>query len=268
MANNHNFFADGILIHNCQHDAASSMAHIHSAINPRWVLGLTATPFRADRANLCFDRIIRDTGIHSLIADDYLSEFDHFTIPNWNPEDLAEFYCSDSERWGKSIFFFHTLNDCYGLQELLLRKGIRSEVVTGSSDKDNQLAAFQRGEVDVVINAMILTEGFNCPAVKTVWIRPSMRGPTIQMAGRALRKFAGLPVKQIVQCKQTPWPFVKTAPCRQQYLWQAGGWRSLQPNPLLNLANTNARRAVATSNIQLPAFLKKSQQKRQRPLRF
>jgi superfamily II DNA or RNA helicase len=113
---------------------------------------------------------------------------------------------------------------------------------------------------------MVLTEGFDDPSLQTVWIRPSAKGPTIQMAGRALRKFDGIPVKQIVQCQQTPHPFPKTAMCRQQYLWQSNEWRSLKVNPLLNLCNANVRRAIARTEVALPKFLKQGEDRRRRRL--
>ena len=53
---------------------------------------------------------------------------------------------------------------------------------------------------------MVLTEGFDDPTLQTVWVRPSGRGPTIQMAGRVLRKCGDM-VKQIVQCRETRHPF-------------------------------------------------------------
>ncbi len=214
VAQNHNFFADGILIHNCQHDAASSMAHIHNVIQPKWSLALTATPFRTDSVKLCFDKVVKDAGIHSLIQDGYLSQFDHYTIPKWDVPLLADFYCAEPQRWGKSIFFFHTQDECRQLHRLLQNRGITSDIVTGSSDRETQLAAFRSGQTQVLINCMVLTEGFDDPSLQTVWIRPSAKGPTMQMAGRALRKFDGLPVKQIVQCQNTPHPFLKTATAR------------------------------------------------------
>ncbi|WP_339912408.1 DEAD/DEAH box helicase [Symmachiella dynata] len=269
VAQNHNFFADGILIHNCQHDAASSMAHIHNLIQPKWILGLTATPFRTDSVKLCFDKVVKDAGIHSLIQDGYLSQFDHYTIPKWDVPLLAEFYCGEPQRWGKSIFFFHTQNECRQLDRLLRSRGIASDVVTGSSDRDAQLAAFRSGQTQVLINCMVLTEGFDDPSLQTVWIRASAKGPTIQMAGRALRKFDGLPVKQIVQCQNTPHPFLKTATARQQFLWQCGEWRSLRVNPKLNLCNANVRRAIAQTEVELPKFLKRDEgRRRRRVVRF
>jgi superfamily II DNA or RNA helicase len=240
------------------------MAHLHNVIQPKWILGLTATPFRTDRVQLCFDKVVKDAGIHQLIQDGYLSAFDHYTIPKWDVRQLAGFYSAEPERWGKSIFFFHTLGECFALHELLKHRGIVSDVVTGSSDRDQQLASFRRGDVQVLINCMVLTEGFDDPSLQTVWIRPSAKGPTIQMAGRALRKFDGIPVKQIVQCQQTPHPFPKTAMCRQQYLWQSNEWRSLKVNPLLNLCNANVRRAIARTEVVLPKFLKQGDDRRRR----
>lgn len=165
VANNHNFFADGILIHNCQHDAASSCAHLHNIIKPKWILGLTATPFRCDRVQLCFDFVVKDAGIHQLIQDGYLSQYDHYTVPKWDVQQLADHYCADPHRWGKSIFFFHTLDECFALNESLQSRGVQSDVVTGNSDRDSQLAAFRRSELQVLINCMVLTEGFDDPSL-------------------------------------------------------------------------------------------------------
>ncbi len=38
---------------------------MHAKMKPKYVLGLSATPFRSDRAKLCFQEVVRDIGIHS-----------------------------------------------------------------------------------------------------------------------------------------------------------------------------------------------------------
>jgi len=253
---------DLLIIDEAQHDAANSCAHLHNVIKPKWILGLTATPFRTDRVKLCFDRVVKDCGIHQLIQDGYLSQYDHYTIPRWDAESLADFYCREPERWGKSIFFFQTVADCFTFHRLLQSRGITSDVVTGDSDRETQLAAFRRGDIQVLANCLVLTEGYDEPTLQTAWVRPSMKGPTIQMAGRALRKCDGLPVKQIVQCRQTKHPFVKTASPRQQFLWHPDGWRSLKVNPKLELCNHNTCRAIARTVVELPPFLSRKQERR------
>ena len=245
------------------HAAANSCVHLQNVIRPRWILGLTATPFRTDRVKLCFDAVVRDAGIHQLIQDGYLSPYEHYTIPEWEPSQLADFYCADPERWGKSIVYFHSVEECVRLHAMLRARGIASDVVTGSTDRESQLAAFRAGKLRVLVNCMVLAEGFDDPSLRTVWVRPSGKGPTIQMAGRVLRPF-GDTIKQIVQCRQTRHPFTKTARPRRSFLWHGDQWRSLEINPRINLCHQNTRWAVARTPVELPKFL---QRKRTRPRR-
>jgi superfamily II DNA or RNA helicase len=253
---------DLLVVDEAQHDAAQSMAFLHQRIRPRFILGLSATPFRADRVKVCFDTVIKDAGIQTLIQDGYLSPYHHYTIPRHTPESIVEFYLRDRPRWGKSILYFHTLQQCHAADSLLRAAGVRCEVVTGDSDREAQLEAFRAGELDVLINCMMLSEGFDCPELKTVFCRPSCKGVTIQMAGRVLRKHPDLPYKQIVQCTKTRWPFLRTAAAALQYVWGDGEWRSLQANPFINQVNGRALQALAQSTAQLPAYLTRHQPRR------
>lgn len=250
---------DLLVVDEAQHDAANSMAHLHSVVRPTFILGLSATPFRADKMKLCFDKVIRDAGIRQLIADGYLSKFDHFTIPSYTPQAVAETYLRERSRWGQTIVYLHTLDQCNELQHVLRAAGVVTEVVTGASDREVQLAAFEAGMVEVLINCMVLAEGFDCPSLKTVFCRPSTKGVTVQMCGRALRPFAALPIKQIVQCEKTPWPMVRTAEARAQYIWSAEGWKSLSVNPLIETVSMRVLRAIASNPVDLPEYVKKRQ---------
>ena len=254
---NHNFFANDVLVHNCQHDAASSMSHLHNQIEPDFILGMTATPFRTDRMKLCFNSIIKDVGIHQLIQDGFLSPYHHYTIPEWTPLEVANHYCADPERWGKSIFFFVNLGECDELAAIFRERGVNHEVVKGGQPKitEESLERFESGETRCLINCMVLTEGFNCPSLKTAWVRPSSKGPTMQMSGRAFRIHSDTPFKQIVQSRQTRWPFIRTAMPAQQMLWQDESWRSLTVNPRLNDINANARLAIAKTEVELPKYI-------------
>ncbi|MFO7902988.1 MAG: DEAD/DEAH box helicase family protein, partial [Pirellulaceae bacterium] len=51
------------------HAAANSCVHLHNVIRPRWILGLTATPFLTDRVKLCFDAVVRDVPIEAMCAN-------------------------------------------------------------------------------------------------------------------------------------------------------------------------------------------------------
>jgi superfamily II DNA or RNA helicase len=246
---------DMLIVDEAQHDAAHSMAALHQRIRPRFILGLSATPFRADRVKLCFDTVIKDAGIASLIQDGYLSPYHHYTLPRYDPETVATAFLRDKARWGKSLFSFHTLRECAVAERLLREGGVRVEVVSGDSDREAQLEAFRTGKVDVLVNCLLLSEGFNCPELKTVFCRPACKSVTIQLAGRVLRQHPSLAHKQIVQCPRTRWPFPRTASPAVQYTWTANEWRSLAVNPHITQVNARMLQALARTNVSLPAFV-------------
>jgi superfamily II DNA or RNA helicase len=254
---------DLLVVDEAQHDAAGSMAHLHNIIRPRFILGLSATPFRADRVKLCFDTVLRDAGIAPLIRDGYLSRYHHYTIPAYTPGAVADLYAREPGRWGKSILYFHTLRQCAEAQAALEAHGIPSDVVTGDSDREAQIDAFRAGRLAVLINCLVLGEGFDCPDLQTVFCRPSSKGVTIQMCGRVLRRCANLPFKQIVQCQKTRWPFPRTAAAAQQYTQVDGDWRSLEVNPHINALNCAMLHALARIEVRLPTCLQKHRPSRQ-----
>jgi superfamily II DNA or RNA helicase len=244
-----------LVIDECHHDATASMSHLYNIIQPNYVLGLSATPYRADKMALCFEKVIKDVGIHQLISTGYLSKFDHYTIDSWEPKIVIERYIAEPERWGKSVMFFKNLNQCYLAAQLLSSKGYLSEVVTGSSDTESQIKKFSDGKVQILINCMKLTEGFDCPSIKTVWVRNSGKGTTVQMAGRVFRIHKNTPIKQVVQGVNTSHPITKTANARMQYRWQQDRWISLTVNPLIELMAHNARMAIARTDVNMPCFI-------------
>lgn len=244
-----------IVADEAQHDACNSMAHLHNMIEPDYILGLSATPFRVDRVKLCFDKVIKDAGIHQLVQDGYLSKFDHYSIDSWTPESVAETYLREPSRWGKSIMYFNNLEKCHQCAVLLRGQGVAVEVVTGDSDVDEQIELFRKGHVQVLVNCMKLTEGFDCPDLQTAFVRDSVKGPTMQMAGRVFRLHQDLPYKQVVQSKNTKWPMIRTAMPVQQYLRQGDAWVSLTVNPKLNAINQAARLAISQTNVELPKML-------------
>lgn len=255
---------DMLVVDEAQHDAASTMANLHCTVKPKKVLGLTATPYRTDRVKLCFDKVITDAGIHQLIQDGYLSRYRHFTIPDYTPESVARFYVAEPSRWGKSLVFFHRLEDCLNCLQRLEDAGIVCDVVTASTNRERQLKAFERGGIQVLLNMMVLTEGFDCPSLQTVFCRPSGRGPTTQMCGRVFRKYPELPMKQIVQCSRAAHPFIRTAMADEQYIWSdTAGWQSLKVNEQLESITQAARMAVASARVEeLPKIIRQHRTRR------
>jgi hypothetical protein len=97
----------------------------------------------------------------------------------------------------------------------------------------------------------------NCPSLQTVFCRDSGKGVTMQMCGRAFRKWPGIKIKNVVQSKNTKWPFVKTADPEMQYLWQKNSWRGLKLNEEIGLMQQNILWKLARTSVILPDVLNK-----------
>jgi len=271
-----------MIVDECQHDAASSMASLHSLIRPDWILGLTATPFRTDRMKLCFDKVVKDAGIHRLIQDGYLSEFAHYNIEEWTPENVAWHYCEEPDKWGLSVVFFHKWEDVVKFESLVKKRErevmeklrrlrpdlplanglVRTVRGGGSSDeRDELLDKFRKGNIAVLANCMVLTEGFDAPNLETAFVRDSEKGPTIQMAGRAFRLHPQrgtderFKIKNVVQSKMSSWSMQKTATAKYQYIWQEGEWRSLTINPNINKISLMTRKVICDTQVTMPKFI-------------
>lgn len=124
---------------------------------------------------------------------------------------IAEAYVRNRKKYGKTIIFAERWHQCEFLCEVLRRRGVRADAVYCHVDASEAAAAgrnmrakghngkvlesFKKGELDVIINVKMLTEGTDVPSVNTVFLtrETTSRILATQMAGRALRgpKFGG-----------------------------------------------------------------------------
>ena len=96
----------------------------------------------------------------------------------------------------KAIIFTPTVETAYEFAEAFNEGGIRAGVVHGElpiEERRGILERFHEGELQVVANCAVLTEGFDEPSVDCVIIaRPTKsRGMYVQMVGRGTRLFPG-----------------------------------------------------------------------------
>lgn len=258
---------DVLVIDEAHHDGALSMATLHGVIDPSIVIGLTATPFRRDRVKLCFEKSIRSCSIQRLVDDGYLSPYRHFTAPDWRPEEVARLYAAERERWGQSLIFFQRKSEAERCEAALGRAKVRAELVSGTSDREEQIDAFHAGKVDVLISMNVLTEGFDCPALQTVFCRPSSRLPTVQMCGRVFRKHDAIPVKQVVQPRETGMPLTRLVRPEEQWVLTESGWRSLGATRELDAEIEAMRRRLATIKVEMPLLITRAKRRSRRIVR-
>lgn len=253
-----------MVVDECQHDASKTASILHEIIRPDIIVGLTATPYRTDRAQLCFQKVVRDAGIHQLIREGYLAEFKQWILDcDWTPENIARTYLEDPEKWGKSVAYFLTIEEAKQCSELLRSGGVRAEYIVGDSPREDILQAFENGELDILTNVAVLTEGFDSPTLKTSFVRPSSKAPTVQMAGRAFRKHSTKPFANIVQNRDTKYPFTKHARAMDQFIQDHGKWRSIMAKNLNNVLKEQIHKVV-TAKVEIPEFVLKARGKMKR----
>jgi superfamily II DNA or RNA helicase len=248
---------DVLIEDEAQHSASETSTTLFRTIKPKAYVSMTATPFRTDRMKLCFSKVIHDAGIRQLIDSGWLAPFHQYVFDeDWTPQNVAGLYLADPQRWGKTVMYFLTLAECNRCAQLLAAGGIRCEVVSGDSDQEEQIEAFHKDAVQVLLNVVVLTEGFDAPRLKTVFVRPGSKGPTIQMAGRCFRKHPDKPFAQIVQNSTTDWPFAKIASPEAKFVLEDGIWRTREAvDEKIRVAHANTLLAIPDIPTTMPKYL-------------
>lgn len=114
---------------------------------------------------------------------------------------IVDVYKKNKETYGKTIVFAVNITHAIALAGLFKKNGIKADyivsgvkdMVTGvtlsAADNERKLEQYRDGDLDVLINVNILTEGVDIPQTKTVFLaRPTVSTIMMtQMVGRALR---------------------------------------------------------------------------------
>lgn len=115
-------------------------------------------------------------------------------------EVIAEAYAEHARRedgtFRRGILFAPTVSSARTFAEALNAVGIPTETITGETSKEDRELAykkFRNGDLTVLSNCMVLTEGFDAPHAEVAVIaRPTQSAPLYtQMVGRVLRPFPG-----------------------------------------------------------------------------
>ena len=214
--------ADLIVVDEAHHVRAESYRKIIEAYPDAIVIGLTATPCRADGRGLgaAFEVIVSCPPVADLITRGYLvqsriyapSEPDLAGITvargDYVEREVAE-RVDHAKLIGDIVTHWHRLGErrrtvvfACGVQHSLhvrdefRRAGVMADHIDGATpteERDRILAQLASGSVDVVCNAMVLTEGWDCPEVGCLILaRPTRNlGLYRQMVGRVLRPAPG-----------------------------------------------------------------------------
>ena len=212
-------YYDTIIIDEAHHAISDGYLRVLDHFPGARVLGVTATPDRGDMRNLgsLFQSLAYEYTLPQAIKEGYLCPIKALTIPlnldirgvgvqsgDFKPGELgtaldpyleqiaAEManYCRDR----KTVVFLPLIKTSRKFCEILNRHGFRAAEVNGeSTDREEVLRDFDAGRYNVLCNAMLLTEGWDCPSVDCIIVlRPTkVRALYAQMVGRGTRLHPG-----------------------------------------------------------------------------
>lgn len=155
----------------------------------------------------------------------------------------------------KTIVFCATVDHARHVADAFGRAGVPSGVVTGEDDAAERAAtirALARGDIQVVVNVMTLTEGFDEPTIGCVMLlRPSaFRSLVIQIIGRGLRLVPGK-----VDCKILDFGASLTSMGGLESVLEIGGARRARepgPPPMKPCGSEKCRRAIPLHARECP----------------
>src|SRR5215469_6847802 len=214
--------ADLVVVDECHHATAKTWRAIIDAYPNAIILGLTATPCRGDGRGLgeIFETMIQCPQVAELIDLGHLVRSRVYapSAPDLKGVDVSNGDYAESQladrmdktelvadivatwhRYGerrRTVCFATGVGHSIHLRDQFIASGVRAEHIDGLTPKDERDASLERlasGELELVTNCMVLTEGWNMPEVGCcILARPTWKmGLYRQMIGRVLRPAPG-----------------------------------------------------------------------------
>ena len=217
---------DFIIIDEAHHAIANSYQKLWKFCPNSKKLGVTATPWRMNNSGFAqiFDAYIPSMSIKEFIQKGWLAAYQYYSIPSDSEiiksiESIRDFDIEGDYKSSVLTQVFDTskiraqLYNSYA-KNALGKKGIiysisrehsehicsqyRSHNIaienidseTPAKTRENIIKAFKNGEIDIIVNVDIFSEGFDCPDIEFIQLARPTKSLVkyIQQVGRGLRK--------------------------------------------------------------------------------
>ena len=216
---------DYIVIDEFHHAAANTYRKVISHFQPKFLLGLTATPNRTDAADLlvlCGDNLVYECNLIRGINLSLLSNFHYRAIKDvadyehipWSKGKFNEALLSAAleteqraqqvyDEWSKldgharrTLAFCCSIAHAEYMSKYFAEQGVAALAIHSGSSTNNRLTAIEKladGSLQVLFSVDLFNEGLDVPAVDIVLMLRPTESPIIffQQLGRGLRKFEG-----------------------------------------------------------------------------
>ena len=223
------FIPSLVVIDEAHHALAKTYKMMWDAWPDARFLGLTATPCRLNGKGFTdlFDVLVQSWDIPTFIKEKWLSTYDFVSIKSdgvtqrlidslqkrgadgdyqnkemdmlLNKRPSIERLYQSFEEYGKDrkgIVYAINISHAKKIMELYQEHGIKAVAIdskTPAAERQADIEAFKNGDIQVLVNVDIFSEGFDCPDVEFVQLaRPTLSlAKYLQMVGRGLRVAKG-----------------------------------------------------------------------------
>jgi superfamily II DNA or RNA helicase len=220
-----------VIIDEAHHLPASSFDKFISSVNPAILLGLTATPERADGKSLNQYFDARPDGspavtlrLWDALDQELLAPFEYYathdnidlTSIQWKQKNIdiqldniisaseirarsalqaVETYVSDLQKL-KAIGFCISVRHAEFMADYFEKKGLPSKAITGQhtqAERDHAINELKQGRLKVIFTCDLFNEGVDIPEVNTLLLLRPTQSPVVfqQQIGRGLRLARG-----------------------------------------------------------------------------
>lgn len=216
-------FFNVVIIDECHHAGAETYNFVINELNPDYLLGMTATPFRTDDKEIrdIFGNPVYSMDIIKGMKHGYLAKVDYrifsdnidwdfisshsqksLSIKNLNkqlflPQRDEEVVATIKQVWtregsNRAIIFCSGIEHCKQIEQLLLSYGMKARGLYSGMDlwqRESYLREFRQGSIKILVSVDILNEGIDVPEVDlVVFLRVThSRIIFLQQLGRGLR---------------------------------------------------------------------------------
>lgn len=227
VADNHNYFANGFLVHNCHHAVAGQWRNVTDRNPNAFLLGLTATPERLDGKGLgiesggVYEKLVLGPSVKSLIERGYLSQPRVFVPPinfddsalrtiagDYDVKQMSEMLDQPQiigdciRHYSKicpnmpAIAFCSTIEHARHTAEQFCNAGFNFKCIDGTMsdfDRRDAIEGLGSGRYDGLTSCNIISEGTDLPVVGcAIFLRKTKSlSLYLQQAGRVLRPYSG-----------------------------------------------------------------------------
>ena len=218
-----------IVIDEAHHALAETYAEVMNTYPKAKKLGLTATPYRMNGKGFSdlFEMLLCSWNMERFIAEGRLSLYDYYSI---KPDSADQLLIDSLQKRGidgdyqqkelnkvmdvrpslerlcltikqyvpgkKGIVYAISIQHAEHIAEYYREHGIKAVAIdskTPAAERQADIEAFKKGDIQVLVNVDLFSEGFDCPDVEFIQLaRPTLSlAKYMQMVGRGLRVAEG-----------------------------------------------------------------------------